>query len=98
MNGIVTGSMVTIFDHDQRCHITGSGDGVQHFLYHHGEKLFVNLTVQGNDFSGHDYGHSTRFSGTVEDNSVSLYEHVTCRQFSYSLVLSLDPPWLASER
>ncbi|HME00678.1 MAG TPA: hypothetical protein VKM93_25520 [Terriglobia bacterium] len=93
MNGTVKGRLVVIFDHDQQCHISGSGNGFQYSLYHHGENRLMSLNLQGSFFSGHDYGCSASFTGTVQDDSISLFEPATCRQFSYSLVVSLEPPW-----
>jgi len=93
MNGTAKGRLVAIFDHDRRCHISGSGNGFQYSLYHHGENRLISLTLQGSVIGGHDYGRSASFTGTVEDNSISLFEPATCRQFSYSLVVSLEPPW-----
>ncbi len=93
MNGTAKGRLVAVFDHEQRCHISGSGNGFQYSLYHHGENRLMSLTLQGSVFSAHDYGRSASFTGTVQDDSISLFEPATCRQFSYSLVVSLEPPW-----
>jgi len=93
INGTAKGPVVAVFDHDQRCHISGNGNGFQYSLYHHGEKRIISLTVFGSRFSAHDYGHSASFTGTVQGNSISLFEPATCRQFRYTLVLSLEPPW-----
>jgi len=93
MNGTAKGRLVAIFDHDQRCHISGSSDGFQYSLFHHGDHRLISLTLQGSVFSGHDYGRSASFTGMVEDNSIRLFEPATCREFSYSLDVSLEPPW-----
>jgi len=93
MNGTAKGRLVAIFDHDQRCHISGSGNGLQYSLYHDGENRLISLTLQGSVISGHDYGRSAGFTGTAQDNSISLFEPATCRHFSYSLDVSLEPPW-----
>jgi len=49
MNGTAKGSVVAIFDHDRKCHISGSGNGSQYFLFHHGECRAISLTLKGND-------------------------------------------------
>jgi len=93
MGGAASSRMIAIYDHGQGCHISGSSNGLQYSLYHHGERRPISLTLHGSSFSGHDYGRSTRFRGTVEGESISLFEDATCRQFAYSLDVSLDPPW-----
>jgi hypothetical protein len=41
------------------------------------------FVVEGSVLSKHDYGRFGGFTGTVEDNSISLFEPATCRQFSF---------------
>lgn len=93
MDGTVKGPMVAIYDHDQLCHISGSGNGLQYILFHHGKHRPVCLTLEGSGFCGHDYGRSTRFRGSVEGDFISVCEDGTARQFGYTLMVSLEPPW-----
>jgi hypothetical protein len=93
INGVVKARLVAIYDHGQRCHISGGSDGLRYLLFHHGERRFLNLAVHGNDFIGHDYGRTSRIRGRVVDGSIWLVEEATSREFSYLLAERLDPPW-----
>lgn len=95
MGGEANSRVIAIYDHAQGCHISGNGSGSQYSLFHHGERRPISLTLQGSSFSGHAYGRSTRFRGTVEGNFISVVEDGSARPFGYSLVESLEPPWSA---
>lgn len=83
LSGAVDRTVINVFDHERRCFIVGAGDGVNYTLFHQGEGYHVSLSVREHAFWGHDYGHSTRFDGTVDGNSVTVHEHESDARFRY---------------
>jgi hypothetical protein len=63
---------VLIYDHDQKCHISGSGSAGSYSLYHFGNGKHISLKVGENGFEGYDHDSGTRFSGSIEGGSVSI--------------------------
>lgn len=97
LSGAAQGGVVSIFDHDQRCHISGTANGLQYILFHHGLRRHICLTLAGSEFTGHDYGRSTSVSGWVIDDGIVVVEPAMSKQFGYTLMVSLDPPWTELE-
>jgi hypothetical protein len=81
MSGTLTSSRVSAYDHDQNCHISGSGTS----LYHYGNGAYVTLQLNASRFSGFDYDSQQHFTGNVNGRSVSLYDYETGRYYNYSI-------------
>jgi hypothetical protein len=82
-SGRVTPSDVSIFDNDDRCHISGSGHNGEYRLFHYGNNSHIHLTISGNNFKGFDYGSNDHFSGTISNRSINLYDFGSGKYFSY---------------
>ena len=93
LSGAAEGGVVSIYDHDQKCHISGTANGQRYFLFHHGLGRQFCLTLQGSEFSAHDYGRSTAVTGWVLDDGVVIVEPTKSEKFGYTLKVTLDPPW-----
>jgi len=93
LSGAAEGGIVSVYDHDQNCHISGTANGAQYFLFHHGLGRQFCLTLQGSEFSAHDYGRSAGVTGWVLDDGVVVVEPVKSEKFGYTLKVTLDPPW-----
>jgi hypothetical protein len=78
---------VSIFDYEKRCKITGPGDAGSFTLLHHGnyKEVILNFDAAKNQFSGYDDDSKTNYSGTVEGDSISVYDHEHSKLFTYSL-------------
>jgi len=85
LSGTVDRAVISAYDHERNCFITGAGDGTHYSLFHQGEGLHISLDIQEGAFWGHDYGRSTRFDGTVEGNAVTFHECELDRRFRYLL-------------
>lgn len=85
ISGSVTEGGVSVYDHTECCHFSGSGNGSSYRLYHYGESAHVSLSINGESFSGYDYGTSSHFSWRVSGASVSLYDYSDSRHYSYSV-------------
>jgi len=97
LSGAAQGGVVSIYDHNQGCHISGSANGLQYLLFHHGLRRHICLTLAGSEFTGHDYGRSPSVSGWVIDDGIVVVEPAMSKQFGYTLMVSLDPPWTELE-
>lgn len=93
LSGAAEGGVVSVYDHDQKCHISGTANGPQYFLFHHGLRWQFCLILQGSEFSAHDYGRSTPVTGWVLDDGVVVVEPAISERFGYTLKVTLDPPW-----
>jgi hypothetical protein len=63
---------VFIYDHEQKCHISGSGSAGSYSLYHFGNGKHISLKMGENGFEGYDHDSGTRFSGSIGDGSISI--------------------------
>jgi hypothetical protein len=81
MSGAVKAGSVAVYDHEQRCHITGAGGT----LYHYGNHAHITLQLNGPNFSGYDYDSKAHFSGTVNQQSISVYDYGAKAFYNYSL-------------
>jgi len=63
---------VFIYDHDQKCHISGSGSAGSFSLYHFGNGKHISLKLSEEGFEGYDHDSGTRFSGSIGEGSVSI--------------------------
>ena len=43
------------------------------------------LKIEGNSFSGYDYGSSCHFSGKINGNSISIYDYENSSYYNYSI-------------
>ena len=76
----LSGSRHDFFDHEAGVRIAGSGSK----LYHYGLWSYIELTVDGEKFSGFDHGSKTHFEGVIKGNLVQLYDHAEKRYFDYT--------------
>ena len=80
-SGTVNGAQVNIFDHSEACHITGNLPQ----LFHHGNAMHLQLTIDGSNFRGYDYDSAMHFQGWVRGNQVSLYDMEHAQHFNYQV-------------
>ena len=80
VTGVVAAGKIDVYDFDRSCHVSGSLEN----LYDYGNKAHIQITVNGDKFSGYDYASKFHFSGTVEEGVVSLYDYQTEVYYRYS--------------
>src|SRR2546425_12638848 len=85
ISGSVDRRGVQIFDHDQGCHFSGSGNGKQYSLHHYGDGCHVDLRLNGSQFTGYAYGTGSHFTGQVNGGSISVYDYKESGYFNYSI-------------
>src|SRR5262249_33839870 len=83
--GEATWRHVNVYDHEQRCHISGPGGAGTFSLYHYGNLKHVDLSVQAEAFHGYDYDTGQHFTGTVRGASISLYDDDGGKYFTYAV-------------
>ncbi len=81
ISGTVRPESISLYDHDRRCHFSGSPRS----LYDFGTRSHVSLTMNGTSFSGYDFGSRSHFSGTISGRSVSIYDFGESKHFAYGL-------------
>lgn len=81
MSGAVTSSGVSVYDHEQRCHIAGSSVS----LYHYGNRAHITLQLNGANFSSYDYDSNAHFSGTANSRNLQVYDYETRAHYNYLL-------------
>ena len=80
-SGTVSAENVSIYDYGQSCYISGAPQS----LYHYGDGHYVSLTIEGQTFTGFDYGTSAHFSGNVSVRNISLFDYGEGKYFQYSV-------------
>ena len=65
-------SMSETYDYGAGAHLGGMKDGN---IFHYGQGVHIQLTMQGSQFKGYDYNSGSHFSGRVSDRSVQLYDY-----------------------
>ena len=68
-SGDVTPTKISIYDYEQRCHISGSAKEGIYSLYHYGHKKPISLEITADSFHGYDYDSAKYFSGAVSGSS-----------------------------
>lgn len=81
VSGTVSESSINVYDYDRGCHISGSPSS----LYDYGNSAYIQLNMNGIQFSGYDYDSGNHYSGTVNGGSVSIYDYETSQHYSYSV-------------
>jgi hypothetical protein len=77
---LFSGSGAGGFDHAAGAHVLASGSN----LYHPGLASHILLKVHGRNFNGYDHESGSHFSGSVNGNSVQLYDCGEGRYFNYT--------------
>jgi len=72
-------SGVSAYDYSERCYISGGLTS----LYHYGNRQYISIQINGNQFSGYDYDECCHFSGTVNNSSISLYDYGVSSYFNF---------------
>jgi hypothetical protein len=85
MSGTFGYDSVEVLDHDAGCHIVGMKNGAELSLYHSGDEHKMSLKINGNQFTGHDFGSNCSFNGTVDGNAVRIYDYGQGSYFSYTI-------------
>ena len=80
-SGQVTPQNVNIYDYDERCFIGGTPSS----LFHYGDSQFIQLNINGRQFSGFDFGSAQHFSGSVQARNVTVYDYEHGNYFNYSI-------------
>lgn len=78
----VSEGRVTGYDYSTSSHFSSTSAGKLDF-YDYETSTQVRLKVEGSDFLGYDCHSSQNFSGTIDGNTISLYEHETSQSYSY---------------
>lgn len=85
MSGNVNNNAISAYDYGRSCHISGSASSRNNFsIYDYGVSAYINLTIDGDKFSGCDYSSGYHFSGTVRSKSVSFYDYQTSTYYNFS--------------
>lgn len=71
-----------VLDHQRNSMLTGSLSGI--FDFRTSSYMYVNMN--GNSFTGFDYGSSTFFSGNISDNVIMLYDSQDSSYNTYSMM------------
>jgi hypothetical protein len=69
-----------VFDHEERCYVSGSFPG----LYHHGNRQHVTLRMRGTEFSGFDYDSRSHYSGSIRGRAAVVYDQEDAKYHRYS--------------
>lgn len=80
-SGQVENSQVSIYDHEEQCHISGNLPSIYHF----GNGNYITINTLGATFKGFDFDTSSHFSGTVTGRNVSIYDSQLGQYFNYSI-------------
>lgn len=80
VSGSVAKKEIDVYDFDRSCHVSGNLDN----LYDYGNGAHIQISCNGDKFSGYDYHNKFHFSGTVEAGFVSLFDYETQIYYRYS--------------
>jgi hypothetical protein len=84
LTGTVGPAGVRVFDFDRHCFFEGSGAQGRFQLFHHGERHYVSLNLEGTRFSGFDHGSTFFFRGAAQPAGIALWDQETNSFFNYS--------------
>lgn len=85
LSGSANNQDVQLYDYSRSCYLIGSGDSHGSFsLFDYGENKFITLNIKSDQFYGYDFGSKYHFSGTINNNSISLYDFKTKKFYSFS--------------
>ena len=76
---------VSVYDYEQICFIRGNSSEKSISLYHDGNANWIELTIEGNTFKGHDKDSGAFFSGTVNGDFITIYDNEHSQYFKYVL-------------
>jgi hypothetical protein len=85
LTGAVGPAAVRVFDFDQHCFFEGIGAQGRFRLFHHGERHYVSLVVEGSRFSGFDHGSTCYFRGNLQPTGITLWDQQANGFFNYSV-------------
>ena len=74
-------SGISAYDYTKRCHISGGLTSI----YHYGNRQFISIQTNDNNFSGYDYDERCYFSGTVNGSNITLYDYGVVSYFNFSI-------------
>jgi hypothetical protein len=80
-SGQVTPQNVNVYDYDEGNFVGGNPAS----LYHYGDGQYIQLNVNGPQFSGYDFGSGQHFSGNVNARNVTVYDYEHGNYFNYSI-------------
>lgn len=83
-SGNVSPSLVSVHDIERNCAVIGKGDGVRLHLHDFGSATELSLKIKGKQFSGYEIGTSKPFNGSVNSNTVSVYDYEDSTWYHYS--------------
>lgn len=81
VSGSVSMGNVALYDHSRNAHLTGTVSN----LYDHGEQSHLSLTVKDTTFEGHDHKSGCHFSGSINGQSVVIYDHESSQHHQYNI-------------
>lgn len=73
-------SNLQVLDHQRNSMLTGSLSGIFDF----GSNSYLCINMNGNSFTGFDYGSSTFFSGTISGYVIMIYDGQTSSYNTYT--------------
>jgi hypothetical protein len=85
IEGVVTMDNVKVFEYGQKCFTTGEGANGRLSLHHHGDNQGLRIKVEGNKFEGTTEHPFILFNGTVNGNSITLYDSEEEANFEYTI-------------
>lgn len=80
ISGSYSDGAVNAYDHEIGAHISGTMGN----LYHFGEGAHIQITMNGNSFTGYDFGSGYHFSGNVNGSNVTVYDFESSQHYSYA--------------
>ncbi len=69
-----------MYDYGSKAFVSKSGSD----LFHYGTHAHINLSIDGDRFSGYDYDSKHHFVGNVNGSSIQIYDHGEHKYFNYS--------------
>ena len=85
LTGEVSAGKVDLFDHDQRCQVSGTGSNGNFSLYHLGGRNYIQLEIRGSRFTGFDHFTRTYYYGGAYQGKISLYDFGAGARFEYRI-------------
>lgn len=75
---------IDIFDNKGQYKITGQYNGAKYVLFHYGNDHPIDLIIDGDRFTGFDYGQKYHFSGNIENGrTIIINDYEFSKYFSY---------------
>jgi hypothetical protein len=75
---------IVVFDREHQCYLKGTGGGGFYTVVHEGTGKPLSLKMKDNQFEGFDYDSGKAYRGTVTEQSVSIHDTETVKEYQYT--------------